>query len=135
MVLAELDAGFALPGLPGDDPVGHPDRAGNDQQQRRQPVGCRCRTAGQRLERHHDQRVPRQHREALAERAMDRRLTAAQRRIVETGQVVVDQGRAMQQLDRSRRGVGRRPDGRRRKPRATDWQSLGRMRAPPGNTA
>jgi hypothetical protein len=41
---------------------------------------------------------------------MHRRLAAPDRCVVETGEVVVDQGRAMQQLDRCRRGIGQRRD-------------------------
>ena len=89
----------------------------------------------QRLERQHDQRVAGQHRQRLAEGAVHRRLAAPDRRIVEAGQVVVDQGGAMQQLDRGRRGVGR---GRvvlaagRARPRGTAGAGSGRRR---GNTA
>ena len=64
----------------------------------------------QHLERHDDQRIAGKNRQWLAERAMDRRLAASEFGVVETRQVVVDQRRAVQQLDRRRRRItDRRP--------------------------
>ena len=60
---------------------------------------------GEGVEREHDQRVADEHRERLAELDMHRRLAAPQIRVVETGQVVMHQGGAMQHLDRGPGGV------------------------------
>jgi hypothetical protein len=51
-----------------------------------------------------DQGVAAEDRELLAVDDVDRRLAAAQRGVVEAGEIVVDQGGAVQQLDRHGRG-------------------------------
>ena len=71
--------------------------------------GGRAVAARQGLEGQHDQRIARQHRQRLAEGAVHRRLAAPGRRVVEAGQVVMDQRGAMQQLDRRGGGVGDAP--------------------------
>jgi hypothetical protein len=104
VVLGEVDVRLALPGLPRDDAARHPDRAADRHHQRRQAVGRPQGSSRQRLEGEDDHRVPGQHGQRLAEGAVDGGLAPADRRVVEAGEVVVDQGRAVQQLDRDRGG-------------------------------
>src|SRR5918994_822835 len=59
-----------------------------------------------RVPRHVAEGVAGEHRQGLAEGAMNRGLAAPDRRVVEAGQVVVDQGGTVQELDRRRGGVG-----------------------------
>ena len=68
--------------------------------------GRPCGAAGERLEGEHDQRVAGEERHRLAVGDVDRGLLAPHRRVVEAGQVVVDERGAVQELDRRRRGTG-----------------------------
>ena len=87
-------------------PFGTPTERPTLQQQARSRCGVSGGAARERLERQHDQRVAGQHRQRLAEGAMDRGLAAPRVGVVETGQIVVHQRGAMQQLDRGGGGVG-----------------------------
>ena len=86
-------------------PLGEPTALRDDGEQDRQARRVARRALRQRFEGEHDQRVARQHRDRRAEFDMNRRLAAPQSRVVETGQIVVNQRGAMQQFDRRRRGV------------------------------
>jgi predicted RNA polymerase sigma factor len=65
---------------------------------------------------------------------MHGRHAAPRGRVVEARQVVVNERRAVQQLDRRASGVGQ-PGSASPQAAATARQSWGRMRAPPGSTA
>ena len=83
----------------------HADGTGNHADQGRNAVGGGEAFARQRLEGENDQRIAGQHRGGLAEDRVQAWLAAADIRVIETGQVVMDQRCAMQQLDGGCRGA------------------------------
>jgi hypothetical protein len=101
----DVDIGLALPTLPGGDAARHAHAPGDGERDgsRRRRIGRRG--ARHRLEGGHDQRVAGQQRQRLAIGGVHRGLAATRRRVVETGHVVMDQRRAMQQFERHRGGV------------------------------
>ncbi len=118
---------LGFPGLPRGDAGGRarrpPEKAHEAGKAARVPPG----SARQCLEGQHDQSIARQNGDGRAEGDVDRLLLAAHRRVVEAGQIVVDEGSAMQQLDRRRRRIG--PTGSSSpQASATERQRRGRMR-------
>ena len=138
LVVAQRHPRFALPGLASDDAVRHAHTTADGGQQRGQALRRAAGRLRQRLEGQHDQRVARQHRDALAERVVNRGQAAAHRGVVETRQIVVDQRGAVQQLDGARRGVAERRIvvaaglGHRHAQQRTDARAAGEDRMPQG---
>jgi hypothetical protein len=86
--------------------VGHGDPARHDLDQAAQAIGRGGAGAGQGLEGHDDQRVAGEHRQRLAEDAVHGGLATAQVGVVEAGEIVVHERRAVDQLDGDGGGVG-----------------------------
>ena len=80
---------------------------GDDGQQARQPLGRLGGALGQNFESLHDEGVAGENRQRLPILQMDGGLAAPHVRIIEAGEIVMDEGGAMQQLDGSRRRVRR----------------------------
>ena len=108
LVFPQGDARFTFPGLAGHDATRHADTDADGVHHPQRTFGRVCGGTHQHLEGHDDQRVAHQHRQALAEGAVHRRLATARGRVVKTRQVVVHQRRAVQQLDGGSGGVGQR---------------------------
>jgi hypothetical protein len=108
VVLGQIDKRFAFPGLASRDPVRRADGAGHDCHERDETGWRFDRGPGESLEGEDDERVPGKHRERLAEGPVDGGSTPPHIRVVEAGQVVVDEGRAMEQFDRRRGPVHER---------------------------
>lgn len=106
MVAREIRLGFPLPGLPRDDSAWHADSIAHDPKHLRQPVRRAAGGAGEGLEGEDDQRIAGEQGERFVEGHMQGGFAAPGSGIVEAGHVVMDEGRAMQHLDRGGRGVG-----------------------------
>jgi hypothetical protein len=104
VVAGQVDLILALPGLSGDEPA-WTTRRRQHADHLEQATGRGRRGAGQRLQRQHQQAVPRQHGRCLAEGPVDGRPATPHRRVIETGQVVVNQRGTMEQFDRGRGGT------------------------------
>jgi hypothetical protein len=96
----KVDLAFAFPALAGADAAGHSGRLTQDPDQADSALRVASGRPGQNLEGGHDQRVPGQKRQRLPIGAMHGRLAAPDVGIVETRHVVMDEARAMNELDR-----------------------------------
>ena len=103
VVERDIHRGLALPGLTRADAERRAHTARHDAEHRRQTLG---RGGPHRSEREgfeggHDQRVPGKHRNALTEGHVHGGLAATLTGVVEAGEIVVNQRRAVQQFDRT----------------------------------
>ena len=105
LIGGEVDFWLAFPGLAGADAVGHARGLADGDHQRRQAGGCGDGAPGQRLEGQYDECVASEHRQRRAKGGVDGRPATAGGGIVKTGQIVMHQGGAVQQLDGRGGGV------------------------------
>ena len=106
LIRRKIGLGLAFPCLSGDDAVGRPDAGSHRFAQANQAFRMRAADSCESAKRQHNQRIPGEYRQALAERSMNRGLPAAHGRIVKTGKIVVHQGGAVHQFDRHGGRIG-----------------------------
>jgi hypothetical protein len=107
LIFGKISARFTFPSLASDNAEGHTHAIANGIDHRAKPFRRRAAGARNSLESQHNQPIPRKHRQGLAEGAMHGRPAPARIGIIETGQVIMHQARAMQQLNRGGGSAGK----------------------------
>ena len=90
---------LAFPCLTCSNPGGSANPPGDCLDQWREPARFSGAGDSQTFEGHHDQRIPRKQGKRFTMNRVNRRLTATEAGVIEAWQIVVNQGRAMQQFD------------------------------------
>ena len=106
MIVRQRDARLTLPSLARADSGRSANGLAHNAYQGREAIGHLSRVPAERLERQNDQRIAGQDRERLTISLVQGGLASAHIRVVKTGQIVVNQRGAMEQLDRGGRRVG-----------------------------
>jgi hypothetical protein len=106
VVRGELDVLLELPCLAGNEADPRPGRLDERQHRRHAELGATRETARERVERLDHEAIPHEHGHGFAIHAVHGGSTAANVGRVEARQVVVNERRAMEELDRARRGMG-----------------------------
>jgi hypothetical protein len=106
--MSQIDRRLAFPRLAGGDAIRHAASAADRQQQTRHRRRRGRRRARDRFEGEHNQGVSSKDRKRLPKGGMNRRTTATCLGIIEAGQIVMHQRRAVQKLDRDRGAVHNR---------------------------
>ena len=105
MIGGKIDLRLAFPALPGADAKGHARAATQNADQFQCALRMVAAALCQQIEGQDDQAVAGQHCQRFGIGQMHRGLAPAQRRIIKTGQVIMHQACAMDQLQRRRRCI------------------------------